>query len=379
MANQDPVETAKDILERVNKKVEDMNNEVNEAEVVLDVDDNQAADGKEATATPKGKKKMKRGKTKPSDASAKIDKPSMDEKTESLVDEWLDEGLTDEEILDRLSELADDDGDESDTIGTDAKAGLLKLRKAKLKASYNYGMEEHVDALFQGEDLTEEFRNKATTIFEAAVKERVEAITESMQEEFDNKIEESVESHKSDLSRKLDDYLGYVVEEWMKDNELAIELGIKTEIAESFLTGLHGLFEEHYITVPDSKTDILEEMVSKVGELEDNLNASLEKNVELRRSIIESRCDNVFHDLSRGLVEVDVAKLKALSEGLEYDNENQYAEKLSVLRESYFSDNDVIITEDEDVDENTDSEATPQTSSIMESYTDAISKQVKNR
>jgi hypothetical protein len=302
----------------------------------------------------------------------------MDEKTESLVDEWLDEGLTDEEILDRLSELADDDGDESDTIGTDAKAGLLKLRKAKLKASYNYGMEEHVDALFQGEDLTEEFRNKATTIFEAAVKERVEAITESMQEEFDNKIEESVETHKVDLSRKLDDYLGYVVEEWMKDNELAIELGIKTEIAESFLTGLHGLFEEHYITVPDAKTDILEEMVSKVGELEDNLNTSLEKNVELRRSIIESRCDNVFHDLSRGLVEVDIAKLKALSEGLEYDNENQYAEKLTVLRESYFNDNDVIITEDVDVEENTAFEATPQTNSIMESYADAISKQVKN-
>jgi len=382
MANTDPVETAKEILERVNKKVEDMNNVtevnedvVNEAEVILDVDDAQAADGKKATDAPKGKKKMKDPKSQSSDASAKIDKPKMDEKTEALVDEWLDEGLSDEEILKRLSEL--DDEESTDKIGDDAKAGLLKLRKAKLKASYNYGMDEHVNALFQGEDLTDKFRSKATTIFEAAVRERVEAITGTMQEEFDNKIEESSESHKEDLSRKLDDYLDYVVEEWMKNNELAIELGIKTEIAESFLTGLHGLFEEHYITVPDNKTDILEEMVAKVGELEDTLNTSLEKNVELRRTIIESRCKNIFHDLSQGLVETDISKLKALSEGLEYNNDEQYAEKLTVLRESYFNEDTVSVSEDTDVEENTASEATS-SGSIMESYASAIAKQVKN-
>ena len=303
--------------EETNEEVSDdsSDEELEEAETILDVDDNQVADGKKATDTPKGKKKMKDGtKMKPSDASAKIDSPSM---------------------------------------------------------------KEHVDAIFGGEELSEEFKDKATTIFEAAVSERVNAINEELHTEYAEKLDEAIESTKEELSKKLDDYLGYVVEEWMKENELALEMGIKSELAESFLTGLHGLFESHYITVPDDKTDLLEELVGKVSELEGNLNESLEKNVSLRKELIESRCVEIFADSSKGLVDTDVEKFKSLAEGLDFETEEQYREKLNVLRESYFNDTVAVVSEDEGVEENTASEATPQITSTMDRYASAISDQIK--
>jgi hypothetical protein len=287
--------------------------ELEEADTILDVDDNQAADGKKATDTPKGKKKMKDQKMKPSDASAKIDSPSM---------------------------------------------------------------KEHVDAIFGGEELSEEFRTKATTVFGAAVSERVTAINEELHTEYTEKLDEAIESTKEELSKKLDDYLGYVVEEWMKNNELALEMGIKSELAESFLTGLHGLFESHYITVPDDKTDLLEELVGKVSELEGHLNESLEKSVDLRKELIESRCVEIFVASSKGLVDTDVEKLKSLAEGLDFETEEQYSEKLNVLRESYFNDTVSVISEDTGVEENTATEATPQITKPMDRYASAISNQI---
>ena len=237
-------------------------------------------------------------------------------------------------------------------------------------------MKEHVDAIFGGEELSEEFKNKATTVFEAAVSERVNAINEELHTEYAEKLDEAIESTKEELSKKLDDYLGYVVEEWMKDNELALEMGIKSELAESFLTGLHGLFESHYITVPDDKTDLLEELVGKVSELEGNLNESLEKNVELRKELIESRCVEIFAESAKGLVDTDVEKLKSLAEGLDFETEEQYREKLNVLRESYFNDTVAVVSEDAGVEENTAEEAT-QTTSTMDRYASAISNQIK--
>ena len=302
--------------EETNEEVSDdsSDEELEEAETILDVDDNQAADGKKASDAPKGKKKMKDGtKMKPSDASAKIDTPKM---------------------------------------------------------------KEHVDAIFGGEELSEEFKEKATTVFEAAVSERVNTINEELHTEYAEKLDEAIESTKEELSRKLDDYLGYVVEEWMKENELALEMGIKSELAESFLTGLHGLFESHYITVPDDKTDLLEELVGKVSELEGNLNESLEKNVELRKELIESRCVEIFAESAKGLVDTDVEKLKSLAEGLDFETEEQYREKLNVLRESYFNDTVAVVSEDAGVEENTAEEAT-QTTSTMDRYASAISNQIK--
>jgi len=287
--------------------------ELEEAETLIDVDDAQTADGKKQTEPVKGKKKMKEPKMSASDASAKIDTPKM---------------------------------------------------------------KEHVDAIFGGEELSEEFKDKATTVFEAAVSERVNAINEELHTEYAEKLDEAIESTKEELSKKLDDYLGYVVEEWMKDNELALEMGIKSELAESFLTGLHGLFESHYITVPDDKTDLLEELVGKVSELEGNLNESLEKNVELRKELIESRCVEIFAESAKGLVDTDVEKLKSLAEGLDFETEEQYREKLNVLRESYFNDTVAVVSEDAGVEENTAEEAT-QTTTVMDRYASAISNQIK--
>lgn len=288
--------------------------ELEEAETILDVDDAQAADGKKATDTPKGKKKTKEPKMSASDASGKIDTPAM---------------------------------------------------------------KEHVDAIFSGEELSEEFRTKATTIFEAAVSERVNAINEELHTEYTEKLDEAIETTKEELSKKLDDYLGYVVEEWMKENELALELGIKSELAESFLTGLHGLFESHYITVPEDRTDLLEELVGKVSELEGHLNESLEKNVELRKGLIEARCFEIFAEVSKGLVDTEIEKFNALSEGIEFETEEQYKEKLTVLRESYFSDTVSVVTEDSEVEENTAVSATPSGNSVMDRYSSAISDQIK--
>lgn len=288
--------------------------ELEEAETILDVDDAQAADGKKATDAPKGKKKTKEPKMSASDASGKIDTPAM---------------------------------------------------------------KEHVDAIFSGEELSEEFRTKATTIFESAVSERVTAINEELHTEYSEKLDEAIETTKEELSKKLDDYLGYVVEEWMKENELALELGIKSELAESFLTGLHGLFESHYITVPEDRTDLLEELVGKVSELEGHLNESLEKNVELRKGLIEARCVEIFADVSKGLVDTEIEKFNALSEGIEFETEEQYKEKLTVLRESYFSDTVSVVTEDSEVEENTAVSATPSGNSVMDRYSSAISDQIK--
>ena len=301
-------ETNEDVVE------DSSDEELEEAETLIDVDDVQTADGKKPTKPVKGKKKMKEPKMDASDASAKIDTPKM---------------------------------------------------------------KEHVDAIFGGEELSEEFKDKATTVFEAAVSERVNAINEELHTEYAEKLDEAIESTKEELSKKLDDYLGYVVEEWMKNNELALEMGIKSELAESFLTGLHGLFESHYITVPDDKTDLLEELVGKVSDLEGNLNESLEKNVELRKELIESRCVEIFAESSKGLVDTDVEKLKSLAEGLDFETEEQYREKLNVLRESYFNDTVAVVSEDAGVEENTAAEATPQTNSTMDRYASAISNQIK--
>ena len=303
-----------DLADKTNEATAKDEDELEEAETILDVDDAQAADGKKATDAPKGKKKIKEPKMSASDASGKIDTPAM---------------------------------------------------------------KEHVDAIFSGEELSEEFRTKATTIFESAVSERVTAINEELHTEYSEKLDEAIETTKEELSKKLDDYLGYVVEEWMKENELALELGIKSELAESFLTGLHGLFESHYISVPEDRTDLLEELVGKVSELEGHLNESLEKNVELRKGLIEARCVKIFADVSKGLVDTEIEKFNALSEGIEFETEEQYKEKLTVLRESYFSDTVSVVTEDSEVEENTAVSATPSGNSVMDRYSSAISGQIK--
>ena len=226
--------------------------------------------------------------------------------------------------------------DVDDNQTADGKKGT-ETPKAGAKGKVEKpNMKEHIDALFTGEELTEDFRTKATTIFEAAVNERITAIEEELTENHNTQLAEQVESITDELTTKVDDYLGYVVEQWMKDNELAITNGLRTEIAEDFMVGLKNLFEESYIDVPDEQTDLIEELATKVSDLEDSLNEQITNNVELRKDILESTCDGVFSEVSRDLADTEVEKLRSLVEGIEYETEDQYREKINVIKESYF-------------------------------------------
>lgn len=236
---------------------------------------------------------------------------------------------------------------ESDLKTLDGAKKKKKVEAGSIKGSAASGevvddkkdlpMKEDLDALFSGEELSEDFKSKATVIFEAAIALRTKQIQEQLEEEYSELYETSKEEFRTELSSKLDDYLTYVVEEWMKDNEIAIERGLRADIAESFITGLKGLFEEHYISVPEEKYDLVEGLTEKVEQLEKTLNEQIGKNVELRKDSMISRCINIFNEETEGLTDSEIEKFKSLAEGLEYDSEDQFREKLSIIRENYFN------------------------------------------
>ena len=200
-------------------------------------------------------------------------------------------------------------------------------------------IEADVNALLGGEELSEEFREKAKTVFEAALQSKVNQLAEDMQAKFDEKLVEEVESTKSELAERVDAYLEYVSEEWFVENELAIEHGLKTELTESFLGGMKNLFEEHYVQIPDDKYDVLESMVEKLDDMETKLNEQIEKNVSLNGRLGESVASGILDQVSDGLAATQKEKLASLSESVEFESEGQYREKLETLKESYFPGN----------------------------------------
>jgi len=200
-------------------------------------------------------------------------------------------------------------------------------------------IEADVNALLGGEELSEEFREKAKTVFEAALQSKVNQLAEDMQAKFDEKLVEEIESTKSELAERVDAYLEYVSEEWFVENELAIEHGLKTELTESFLGGMKSLFEEHYVQIPDDKYDVLESMVEKLDDMETKLNEQIEKNVSLNGRLGESVASGILDQVSDGLAATQKEKLASLSESVEFESEGQYREKLETLKESYFPGN----------------------------------------
>ena len=198
-------------------------------------------------------------------------------------------------------------------------------------------MSEHVEALFAGEDLSEEFKQKAVTIFEAAVRQKVEEEIALLEEAYAETLEEQVGQIKEELSSDVDDYLNYVVEQWVGENEIAIESGLRTELTEEFISGLRQLFAEHYIDIPEDKISVVEEMSSKVAELEEKLNEEIERNVALNKMISESTQDVILADACDGLTVTQAEKLKTLAEGLEFTSADEYSQKVNILRESYFN------------------------------------------
>tara|TARA_Y100000992_G_scaffold206621_1_gene141381 strand:+ start:2234 stop:3307 length:1074 start_codon:yes stop_codon:yes gene_type:complete len=197
-------------------------------------------------------------------------------------------------------------------------------------------VEEDVNALLGGEELSEEFKEKAKTIFEAALKSKIAEVKEAIEAEHEAKLAEQVAEAKEELGQRVDSYLEYVSEEWMTENELAVEHGLKTELTESFLSGMKGLFEEHYVHIPDDKYDVLETMVDKLDDMETKLNEQIEKNIGLNKRLAESVADGILESVSDGLATTQKEKLSSLSESVEFESEDQYREKLEMLKESYF-------------------------------------------
>jgi hypothetical protein len=199
-----------------------------------------------------------------------------------------------------------------------------------------FDIEEDVNALLEGEDLSEEFQEKARTIFEAALRSKVYDIKEALEEQYAVALAEEVEEIKSELSERVDAYLEYVSEEWFVENSLVIEGGLKEELTESFMTGLKGLFEDHYVSIPEDKYNVLENMVEKLDEMETKLNEQIEKNVSLNKRLAESVADGILDQVSDGLADTQKDKLASLAESVEFESEEEYREKLEILRESYF-------------------------------------------
>jgi hypothetical protein len=198
-------------------------------------------------------------------------------------------------------------------------------------------MKEDVDALFADDNtISEEFKSKVSTIFEARVEDRVSQIEEDIETRYAGMLEEAVESVKADLTEKVDDYLSYVVEQWMEENQIAIESGLRAELTEDFIGGLRNLFAEHYIDVPAEKVDLVDELAGKVEELESKLNEEIERGVSYAKALVESRKNEIAREIGEGLTATQAEKIKTLAESVEFSTEDEYKSKLETLRENYF-------------------------------------------
>ena len=236
-------------------------------------------------------------------------------------------------------------------------------------------VEEDLAALFGGEELSEEFQEKARTIFEAAVNSKVNEIQEAMTEEYEKTLTEHLEGVKSELIERTDAYLEYVSDEWLKENAIEVEHGLKTEMTESFLQGMKGLFEDHYVSIPDDKYDVLESMVNKLDDMEGKLNEQIEKNISLNKRLGESTADGIFSEVSEGLAETQKEKLHSLAEGIEFEGEDAYREKIVTLRESYFPSNSkskVSSNKSETISEGIANEEIVDNGRAMNSYLSAL-------
>ena len=243
-------------------------------------------------------------------------------------------------------------------------------------------VDEDIEALLAGEELSEEFQEKAKTIFEAAIRSKIAEVKSELQEQYEATIVEEVATVKAELTERLDAYLEYVADEWMSENQLAVEAGLKTEMTESFLTGMKTLFEEHYVTIPEEKYNVLDSMVDKLDEMEGKLNEQINKNIALTKRLSESTSDVIFADVTEGLAVTQKDKLAKLAENVEFDSEDTYREKLVTLRESYFPTNGTTVqrNETETLTEGTETgHQEPAVTGLMESYLRTLGRSVPKK
>ena len=265
---------------------------------------------------------------KPDNDSAKLKEPKI-----KTVHDVVNKGAKPADPIDTSKKNTY--GEETEEVLEDQE--VVAEEQAEEEVVAEYDIEEDVNALLGGEDLSEEFREKAKVVFEAALNAKAQEIEEALQLAAEQQLQEEVAAMKVALVERVDSYLEYVAEEWMTENELAIEHGLKTEMTESFLAGMKGLFEEHYVTIPEDKYDVLESMVEKLDDMEEKLNEQIEKNIGLNKRLAESTADSILDEISEGLAATQKEKLASLAESVEFESEEEYREKLETLKESYFS------------------------------------------
>ena len=301
-----------------------------------------------------------------------------EEKPEEVVSE---EPVKEEEIVSEEEATTDEVVAEEETAENQEVVAEEETTEEEVVVEDKVDVEEDLNALIAGEELSEDFQEKARVIFETAIKTKIAEAKEKLEEENKVKLEEELVSTKKELVGRVDSYLEYVAEEWLKENQLAVENGLKTEMTESFLNGMKGLFEEHYVSIPEEKYDVIESMVDKLDEMESKLNEQIEKNVALNKRLAESVADVILADVSEGLALSQKEKLASLAENVEFDSEESYREKLVTLRESYFSskatsaqrDTAETISESADQATATEQKVTP----MMESYMTVLSRMNK--
>ena len=290
--------------------------------------DDESAKIKDPAATLKSVSDIVNSKAKAAEAMQKM---AVKEEAEDEEEDFEEEELEEDEELEEEYDEEDGEDDEDDEDEEDEEDEELEEE---------FDVEEDVQALVEGEDLSEEFKDKAKIIFEAALRSKVneirDVLDEQYQQAYEQRLYEEVSSMRDELQERVDSYLEYVSDEWMQENTLAIEYGIKEQLSESFLSNLKNLFEEHYVQLPEEKYDVLENMVDKLDEMETKLNEQIERNIQLNRRLSESVADRIFDVVSDGLAITQKEKLASLAESVEFESEQEYREKLETLRESYF-------------------------------------------
>ena len=244
-----------------------------------------------------------------------------------------------EEEVELDDEVVAEEKEEKGEGHEDAAEDKAMIKKMMKKQKMKEDMQQDISALLSGENLSEEFVSRASTIFEAAVISRTESILEDIQEELVEQFEEAVEEVKEELASKVDDYMNYMAEEWMKENALAVEKGLRAEIVEDFIKGLHDLFVEHYIDIPEEKVDVVEELTGRVEELEESLNEQIASAIAMKKELNEHKKLEAIHAVCEGLTQTQVEKMKSLAESIEFTTEEEFADKVVAIRESYFESN----------------------------------------
>jgi len=271
----------------------------------------------------------------------------------------------------------DEDDDDEDDDEEEAKESKKKsVKEVKKVTKEDIDVSDDVKALFGEEDLSEEFKESATTIFEAAVVSKINEVLDSVSVDMDAELEAEKEDSIQTLSTRLDDYLEYVVEEWVKENEVAINSGIRAEIVENFMEGLRGLFTENYVDIPEEKVDLVDELAAKVQELETSVNEEMEKNIDISKQLQEIKKEQIIESISDGLSENQSDKLKSLADGVEFESEEDYTKKLETVKENYFPSEEVVseIADDEPLEIEDDDK---NVNGSMANYMNAISRSIK--